>query len=435
MLSAFRPSRRFFARPLQTAALLFATAAAHAGTVYPETPDAAPNLGLLRSDGAGGTRAGHVYAFAPHPNGGVIVGGEFLQTADGTVRTHLLRLRADGTLDPNFDVELSSQGAMSVNAIASDAQAIYIGGRWQRVNGVERPAIAKLDLDGNLVTTWHEHTAANADNLLHGYDTINAIALGNGSVYVGGNIETLQLMGLAKLDATTGAIDQAWRAETQTHDHPDPPTMGWRASVHALLYTGTDLVVGGNFLQIGRVGRKGVARIALNAPIGGGHVAVGPYEVPTIGGSGAVTSLALDKQAGHLYVGGRYFAESGTYDNLMRTDAATGAIDPTWTPNPANEVAAIALGGGYVYYGGRFGTQVDDDPYLVRTRKRGNGGTDPNWLPLPDGKVSALLWQGGVQRLWIGGEFVDLGTHERNGLARISFSGEDLLFQDGLEDE
>lgn len=437
MLSAFRPLRHTASRSLRFAALLLASliaSGAQAALLDPETPDANPNLGLQREDAAGAFTTGHVYAIGAHPRGGVIVGGEFVRMANGTALTHLLRLRADGTYDLDFQVELSSSGSIYVNAIASTRDAIYIGGYWQKVNGVERPAIAKLDLDGNLVTSWHEQTPQTADNLLHGYDVVNAIAIGNGSVYVGGNIETLRLMGLAKLDETTGTIDQSYKAQPQTHDHAGEPDMGWRGQIHALLFTGTDLIVGGNFAQIGRVGRDGIARIALiGTP--GGHAAVAPYHVQRIGGSGTVTSLAFDRARNQIYVGGRYFAEGGTYDNLMRTDATTGVIDASWRPNPTNEVSAIALAGSRVYYGGSFGNQPGDDPYLVRTSRRGNGATDASWLPMPNKAVRALLWQGGVQRLWIGGEFESIDGRSRNGLARISWTDDDaLLFMDGFED-
>lgn len=436
MLSAFRPLRPTFLRTARVATLLLAAVfagSASAAPFDPEAPDAHPDLGLQRADAAGGFTTGHVHAIAAHPRGGVIVGGEFIRMADGTALTHLLRLRQDGTYDPDFSVALTSNGSIYVNAIATTRDAIYIGGYWHKVNGVERPAIAKLDLDGNLVTTWHEQTPQNGDNVLHTYDVINAIAVGNGSVYVGGNIETLQLMGLAKLDEATGAIDLGYKAQLQTHDHTGEPSMGWRGVVHALLFTGTDLVVGGNFAQIGRVGRDGIARVALQGTPGG-QAAVSAYHVPRIGGSGTVTSLAFDRVRNQIYVGGRYFAEGGTYDNLMRTDAATGIIDPSWRPNPVSEVSAIALVGSRVYYGGDFGGQPDDDPYLVRTSRRGNGATDPSWLPMPNKEVRALLWQGGVQQLWIGGRFETIDGRPRNGLARISWADDDVVFMDGLED-
>lgn len=413
-------TRRFCFRILSAALLLAGTTVASATLYEPETPDTDPDLGLQRSDSAGGFTQAHVYAFAAHPRGGVVVGGEFLRLADGTVRTHLLRLRADGTLDPAFDVAITSQSALRVNAIATTADAIYIGGRWQKVNGIDRPSVAKLTLDGELVETWHP----DADGNIKSFDEVRAIVLADGAVFVGGNIETRSLMGLAKLDITTGTIDPLWRAQTQTLDHAGEPDLGWRGSVHAMVYTGTDLVVAGNFAQIARVARPSIARISLTAP-----VTVSNYTLSRFGGSG-ITSLAFDRRRQQVYVGGRFFADSGTYDNLLRTDA-NGSIDTSWVPNPENEVASIQLAGEHVYYGGRFDDA--EGPYLVRTRRSGNGVTDSTWLLLPDGSVRALLWQGGVQRLWVGGEFVDVGAHARNGLTRFSFAGKDLMFRDGLE--
>ena len=77
---------------LMLALLLHATSA----TALPaETPDPAPDFALQRNTGSG-LGPGHVEAFAPHPNGGMIVGGDFVIGDTGAPRTYLLRVLPAG---------------------------------------------------------------------------------------------------------------------------------------------------------------------------------------------------------------------------------------------------------------------------------------------------------------------------------------------------
>jgi hypothetical protein len=418
-------SRRSGMQRLAAASLaLLLLSGAQAGVLETEDPDASPNLGLMRNDAAGGLTTGHVYALAPHPQGGMIAGGDFLQTADGTARTHLLRVMPDGTLDENFEVTLTSNGAAYVNAIAVDATGIYIGGSWQNVDGIFRPTLAKLDLQGELIENWNSGLDDN--------DVVHALALGGGQLYVGGGIVTDDLWGLAKVDAQTGVRDVRWRAQTQTRVIAEP-SGGARGSVHSLLHTGTDLIVGGNFEQIAGVPRRYIARLSLQAPAQDEpgvdeQVSVSAYQVNL---SGIVYSLALDSRTQQVYAGGRFFV--GQHNNLVRTDAA-GIVDGSFKPNPSAGVMALVLTRGALYYGGDFRDNAGQPLNLVRTTLAGSGALDATWLPLPNDHVRALAWDAGGQRLWAGGKFATMGANARNGFARFSFAGTDLIFRDGLED-
>lgn len=394
-------------------ALLVAVSSALAAD--PDVPDAAPNLPLQRDDGAGGLASGWVQALAPHPEGGMIVGGEFVQA--GVPRTHLLRVLPDGSLDPDFDTAITSNGAARVDAIAVAPNAIYIGGAFQNVEGVPREGLAKLDLQGNLVAAF--------DAGLTGNDEIHALALGEGKVYAGGGIVAGDAWGLARFDAQSGARDTRWRAQTQTRVLV-PAQAGARGRVHALLHTGTDLIVGGNFEQIAGQPRRYAARLSLQAS--DGEAAVLPYSVNL---SGIVRAIARDAGSGQVYLGGRFFV--GPHDNLVRT-AADGTVDGGFQPDPRAEVSALALARGRLYYGGDFRVDTATPLYLARTPVTGNGLPDAGWLPLPDAHVKALVWEAGAQRLWLGGRFTAVGEAPRAGLARISFAGPDTIFRDGLED-
>ncbi|WP_300615120.1 delta-60 repeat domain-containing protein [Dokdonella sp.] len=405
---------------LRASALLAAFAASH---LHAQTADADPNLGLLRDNGGAQLVNGQVRAFAMQGTRKILVGGDFVRTADGSERFSLLRMNADGTLDANFRVLIASAGLVQVNAITVADGAIYIGGRFQMVNGMTRPNIAKLTADGELVEGWR------AD--LNGpTDTVHAIAVGPDAVYAGGDFTAQDLWGVARLDRATGAIDPIWRAQTQTAVTPTPVASG-RGNVRSLLHTGTDLIVGGYFRQIAGEKRASIARVSLTAP-----AAVSTFDAPINGGERYAYALALSPDRGTLYIGGDFFAGS-VHQHLMRVNAQSGMLDADWKPQPSAQVRTLALLGPWLYAGGSFsGTTPQPYANLMRVASTGTGARDTAWLPNPDARVLALYEDGVRKRLYVGGEFTKVGIASRNGLARIGqVVDPDVIFYDGVDIE
>lgn len=398
-------------------------AALLAPCLHAQNADADPDLGLLRDNGGAQLVAGQVRALAMQGTRRILVGGDFVRTADGSTRTSVLRLDADGTLDPDFRVELASAGLVQVNAITVADGFIYLGGRFQQVNGETRSNIAKLTADGDLVQGW-------SPALDGPTDTVHAIAVGPDAVYAGGDFTAQDLWGLARIDRGTGAIDPAWRAQTQAFVTPAPSASG-RGSVRSLLHTGTDLVVGGYFRQIAGQAHASVARLSLAAPA----TPAAGFKAPINGGERYAYALALSPDRGTLYVGGDFFA--GAQQHLLRLDARSGNADVDWKPQPNAPVRALVLLGEWLYAGGSFGGQQPQAyANLMRVSSGGAGARDTAWLPNPDGRVTALCEDGVRKRLYLGGEFARVGTSSRNGLARIGqVVDPDVVFHDGLDIE
>lgn len=411
-----------FFRLLFSSCLFVASVIAQPSRAFAQTADADPNLGLLRDNGGAQLVGGQVRAFAMQGTRKILVGGNFVQTSDGSTRTSLLRLNADGTLDANFRVTLASTGLVQVNAIAVDGGAVYIGGRFQTVNGLPRPNIAKLTADGALFEGWR----ANLDGPT---DTVHAIAVGADAVYAGGDFTAQDLWGVARLDLYSGAIDPAWRAQTQAFVTATP-SAGGRGNVRSLLHTGTDLIVGGYFRQIAGQTRASVARVSLTSP-----VTVSIYNTPIDGGQRYAYALALSADRKTLYVGGDFFA--GSAFHLIRTDARAGDFDATWKPQPNAPVNAMALLGPWLYLGGSFtGTTPQAYANLMRVASTGAGARDTGWMPNPDARVVALHEDSVRKRLYVGGEFGKVGIASRNGLARIGqVVDPDVVFYDGFDIE
>jgi uncharacterized delta-60 repeat protein len=90
-------------------------------------------------------------------NGKILVGGTF-DTADG-MHHHLVRLKADGSLDTNFNPQIVStteeQLAGVSRAIVQADGKILIAGAFDRVNNVARRSFARLNANGTLDTTFN----------------------------------------------------------------------------------------------------------------------------------------------------------------------------------------------------------------------------------------------------------------------------------------
>jgi len=99
---------------------------------------------------------GRVQTVAVDRAGRILMGGDFARVA-GHRRTGLVRLNADGTVDGGFWVRLEAEGGVewelmdsraeraSVMGVESDGDdAIWVHGRFARVDGVDVPGLARL---------------------------------------------------------------------------------------------------------------------------------------------------------------------------------------------------------------------------------------------------------------------------------------------------
>lgn len=92
---------------------------------------------------------------AIQPDGKILASGLFT-VYNGTARTKLVRLNADGSLDAAFNPTITGSSSVStVYAIAPLANGkILIGGDFTTVNGTARNAFARLNADGSLDMTF-----------------------------------------------------------------------------------------------------------------------------------------------------------------------------------------------------------------------------------------------------------------------------------------
>ena len=110
------------------------------------------SLDLSFNAGAGDWQ-GEVRAFAVQPNRQIIVGGDFYRV-NGVIKNGVMRLNPDGTLDESFSTGSGPAGG-GVNSIAIQPDGrILIAGEFTKVNGTNRSRIARLHADGSLDVTF-----------------------------------------------------------------------------------------------------------------------------------------------------------------------------------------------------------------------------------------------------------------------------------------
>ena len=304
-----------------------------------------------------------------------------------------------------------------VTALAASDSALYVGGRFTEVDGHAVGSLAKLDLlSGAVDTTFSPAGATAFERRPRGFSDagaastlapVNALALSGSSLYVGGTFTGYRGVNnaahIAKLDATSGALDPAF----------SPANNGFDGVVRALALADGALFVGGAFDGYRGVAgaARGIAKLDLGSgaldtsfkPAGsdlngfdgdvevlaaagdsvwaagtfsrfGGHsvknlvkVDDTTFEVdttftpPGIGFDGAVEALAVSGAS--LYVGGSftsYRGVAGSASRLAKLDLASGALDTTFSPpgSDANgfddKVSSLAIDGTSLYVGGRF---------------------------------------------------------------------------------
>ena len=113
----------------------------------------------------------------PLPDGKVLVGGLF-HLADGVAIRNLVRVNADGTLDPTFNPDGSGPSSNVLAIVPVAGNKFLIGGGFSSYNGVAQGGIVRINYDGTLDTTFNP---------------------GGSGVGLGGAVQTLSLQADGKI--------------------------------------------------------------------------------------------------------------------------------------------------------------------------------------------------------------------------------------------
>jgi len=306
---------------------------------------------------------GGVNALALQPDGKVLVGGLFTSyNGNAAAPDGVLRLNADGSLDPTFNPGGTgmgtSGGAGSVYALVvqPDGQ-VLVGGGFTTYNGSSAPGgVLRLNANGSLDPTFNPGGTGLGNN------GVRTLALQpDGKVLVGGFFSAYNGSpapgGVLRLNAD-GSLDPAF--------NPGGAGVG-NSNVFALaLQPDGKVLMGGFFMSYNgnAAAPDGVLRLNADGSLDPGFNAGGTGVASSLPGS-IVYALALQPD-GQVLVGGSNFSSyngnAAAPDRLLRL-LADGSLDNSFNTNGSgtnNDVWALALqpdgkvlvGGSFVSYNG-----------------------------------------------------------------------------------
>lgn len=411
----------------------------------------APFLARLKPNSAQGDSA-----WAPKPDSlcarlcvsgdSVYVSGNFTSITN-VPQSYLARVvRATGSADPAWLPPFDG----GVLALVSDGgNGCWGGGRFDS-NGTGAGFAHFLNNQGSNPPTY----PATIENL----GAISVIKPNpvTGGWLVGGTFDTVN--GLKKhslFHLTSGrTLDTAWSASL----------VGSYTQLNDMIFTGTDVVIGGQFEKPGLANQLVYNCLRLNVSngttvqsfhpqpsdviysfyseggswlVGGAFYSIGGFTSPYIarlGQDGTVTPLlqnapdgpvhTLTEDGGDLYVGGEF---SGFSDGTTTTPLpylarfSNGTLDLAWQPRPNQAVFTMAINGGYLYAGGRFTNMARQRRKYLAQIPLGGAGTSTAWNPAPDDEVKSIRIDG--SNIYVGGAFFTMAGYQWPKLARFHLSG------------
>ncbi len=285
--------------------------------------------------------------------GKVIVAGDFTTVqpngAFPIVQSFLMAYDLEtGEFDEDFRVVVDRP----VNIIepAADGESFYIGGLFNTVDGLTRRKVAKLDLDGNVISNFKANASAE----------VLALALDedDNTLYVGGNFASIggrERSRIAAVDAITGKIDLNF-------DYPlsGPIGAGGFMGVKALDVSedGSHLMVLSSSRFIGGQQRTAVALFDVS---GADAVlrdwSTDHYEdrLVAVGGQLRLSDAALSPDGSYFAVVSSGGDRPPTNDSTVKFPTAGGAgVEAEWVSRHFDSIYAIDVSDTAVYVGGHF---------------------------------------------------------------------------------
>jgi len=369
-----------------------------------------------------------VLAIALQPNGAMVVGGAFATLAPGAAtktvapvaRGHIARVNADGSLDSSFDPEADK--SVSVITLQADGR-VLIGGNFNQLqpNGTSTatitPDFARLNADGTLDTTFIEPDPNGA---------VSAIAVQpDGRIMVGGNFFSLQPTSTTNIQNG----EQVIRLNPDgTLDEPFIFNVGINGTANAIVVQPDgQVVVAGNFNQINAPGAPtlcgNMARFDAN---GLQDVTFDPSATNN------VLAIAGQLSTNDLIVGGNFTNVGGVTAQFLARVNAEGVLDPTFTPLVNGPIKlAVVEPDNTIIIAGQFSTVgVNATPRNGLARLKADGTLDMTFDPHPNvnNSIDAIYVQANGQ-IVLGGSFTDLQPNnsanetQRDYIARVNPDG------------
>jgi uncharacterized delta-60 repeat protein len=356
--------------------------------------------------GMGDGSNSYIYTTALKNNGKILIGGAFI-SYNGFEARAIAQLNSNGSLDSSFNPEVNNH--IRCIAIQMDGKVI-IGGLFTSVSGIPRNRIARLNEDGSLDTTFNPGTGANG--------TVYTITVQtDGQVIIGGfftSINGTARNHIARLNVD-GSLDGSFNPGTGSNNN--------------YVYTTTiqadgKLIIGGDFTSVNGTPFNYLARLNTD-----GSVDMS-FNIGTGANNKVFTSVIQGD--GKILIGGIFTFFNGSSRNRIVRINSDGSLDLTFNPgNGANgDIATIGIqGNGRIVVGGDFsainGTsrsriaRLLSDGTLDTSFNPGTGASAPG-AGSKDVLTIVIQIDG---KIIIGGYFNTYNGTRRNYLTRLNNNG------------
>ncbi|WP_345235191.1 T9SS type A sorting domain-containing protein [Hymenobacter saemangeumensis] len=317
----------------------------------------------------GGTGAnGYITEVLLQPDGKILVAGSFT-TFNSQPKALLVRLNANGSLDPSFAFNPAPGDFRSLNALAVQADGKILVAGGLTFTGRLSGGLVRLNADGTPDASFNPGSGITSG-------TARAVLVqADGKILLGGTFTSFNGQAAGNLVRLTaaGSIDASFNISTSA-------TPGADGTVNALAQQPDGkLLIGGSFASFdGQVSRN-LTRRLLN---GGADATFQPNTAgPT--GAGSILRIAVQANGGIILAGGFSSYNSISRQQFIRLDAA-GVLDVSFAPvsGPSGACGALALApSGDVYVGGGFNT-YNGAPHTGLLRLSATGLHDMGFTPL-----------------------------------------------------
>lgn len=172
------------------------------------------------------------------PDDKILVGGDFTDF-NGNARNRIVRLNSNGTLDTTFNIGTGFDGSVHTISLQADNK-ILVGGAFNVYNSTSRLAIARLNPDGSLDTSFVPGTSLSD---LEGVPIVKTIAIdGSGKIWVGGKFSQTGFSHI-KVLLSNGSVDGTYSLGGPTRPGPADAT----GIEKILIKSNGDKIIIGNF--------------------------------------------------------------------------------------------------------------------------------------------------------------------------------------------
>jgi Immunoglobulin I-set domain/Immunoglobulin domain len=279
----------------------------------------------------------------------------------------------------------------TVNALAVSQGKLYVGGEFSYVAPPRGKLLAVDVFTGVPQTGFPE---------IHGQAIYAMVDDGRGGWYLGGDFH--EVGGLTRSNLVHILSDDSVAPDFQ----PNPD-----GAVRALALDGDVLYVGGEF---GIVASENRRRLAAWDVAGNQLLAWNP-ETTNSSGSNYIATLAVSDTT--VFAGGFFTHLNGQpLRHLAALDKATGLALASWNPDPDGTVLTLAFAENRLFAGGLFNLVKGPDRYEPRDGLAAldafTGLTLTNWNPAPQGGLVNVV-RVDCTTVYVGGSFTNLGGATR----------------------